>query len=78
MDKNDVMSALNDLIETSKDGEKGFLACAEGVKSAQIKAMFEGAARRCAQGAAELAAKVRAFGGDPERGGSATGALHRG
>jgi uncharacterized protein (TIGR02284 family) len=78
MDKNDVISVLNDLIETSKDGEKGFLACAEGVKMTALKMMFEEAARRCAHGATELAAKVRALGGDPERGGSATGALHRG
>ena len=78
MDKNDVISALNDLIETSRDGEKGFLACAEGVKSTPLKMMFEEAARRCTQGVTELAAKVRALGGDPERGGSATGALHRG
>src|SRR5438874_180930 len=40
--------------------------------------IFEAAARRCAEGAAELAAEVRALGGDPERSGSATGSLHRG
>jgi uncharacterized protein (TIGR02284 family) len=78
MDKKDVVSTLNDLIETSKDGENGFRTCAEGVKSTQLKTVFEEAARRCAQGAAELAAKVRALSGDPERSGSATGSLHRG
>jgi uncharacterized protein (TIGR02284 family) len=78
MDKNDVISTLNDLIETSRDGEKGFRTCAEGVKNAQIKAIFESAAQRCAEGASQLAAKVRSLGGDPERGGSTTGSLHRG
>jgi len=78
MEKSDVISVLNDLIETSKDGENGFRTCADAVKSAHVKMIFEAAARRCAEGAAELAAKVRALGGDPERSGSATGSLHRG
>lgn len=78
MDSKDVISTLNDLIETSKDGENGFRACADGVKGTQLKSIFEEAARRCAQGAAELAAKVRALGGNPEGGGSVSGSLHRG
>ena len=78
MDKNDVISTLNDLIETSKDGEQGFRTCADGVKKAQLKAVFTDAARRCAEGAAELQTKVRALGGDPQKGGSVTASLHRG
>lgn len=34
MDTKDVISTLNDLIETSKDGEAGFNACAEDAQSA--------------------------------------------
>jgi uncharacterized protein (TIGR02284 family) len=78
MDTKDVISTLNDLIETSKDGETGFRTCAGGVKDAKVKAIFEEAARRCAEGAAELKAKVRALGGNPEKRGSVSGALHRG
>src|SRR3954454_16134547 len=37
MDNKDVISTLNDLIETSKDGENGFRACADGVKGTQLK-----------------------------------------
>jgi len=77
MDNRELISTLNDLIQTSKDGEQGFRTCAEGVKSSNLKALFGEAARRCAQGAAELQAKVRELGGDPETGGSATGTLHR-
>jgi uncharacterized protein (TIGR02284 family) len=77
MDKSDVIATLNDLIETSKDGEAGFRTCAEGVKSAHLKQIFNEAAERCAQGAAELQAKVRELGGDPDRSGSASGAVHR-
>jgi uncharacterized protein (TIGR02284 family) len=78
MDSKDVISTLNDLIETSKDGENGFRTCADGVKDANLKSMFEEAARRCAQGAAELEAKVRALGGNPDNSGSVSGSLHRG
>jgi uncharacterized protein (TIGR02284 family) len=78
MDKNDVISTLNDLIETSKDGEQGFRTCAEGVKKAELKAIFLEASRRCAEGAAELQSKVRALGGDAKKSGSVTGSMHRG
>ncbi len=77
MDNDDVIATLNDLIETSRDGEQGFRTCADGVKSAQLKQMFQQAANRCAQAVSELQAKVRAFGGDPERRGSVSGSLHR-
>jgi uncharacterized protein (TIGR02284 family) len=78
MDKDDVISTLNNLIETSKDGEQGFRTCADGVKNAQLKTLFTEAARRCAEGATELQTKVRALGGDPEKGGSMSGSLRRG
>ena len=78
MDRNDVISTLNDLIETSKDGEQGFRTCADAVTRPQLKQFFETAAERCTQGALELQNKVRSLGGDPERSGSASGTLHRG
>jgi uncharacterized protein (TIGR02284 family) len=78
MDKDDVIATLNDLIETSKDGEAGFRTCADGVKNVQLKQMFDQAASRCGQAVRELQAKVRSLGGDPERRGSVSGALHRG
>jgi uncharacterized protein (TIGR02284 family) len=74
----DVIATLNGLIEVSKDGEQGFRTSADGVKSADLKTVFEEAARRCAQGARELQNKVRALGGDPELSGSMTGSMHRG
>jgi uncharacterized protein (TIGR02284 family) len=77
MDKDDVIATLNDLIETSRDGEEGFRTCAHGVKSSQLKQMFQQAASRCAQAVSELQAQVRALGGDPERRGSVSGSLHR-
>ncbi|HXZ10553.1 MAG TPA: DUF2383 domain-containing protein, partial [Paraburkholderia sp.] len=35
-----VISELNDLIETSKDGEKGFRKAAEDAHDTQLKALF--------------------------------------
>src|ERR1700675_3347904 len=78
MENKDVITTLNDLIETSKDGENGFRACADGVRSANLKQLFEEAANRCAQGAVELQGKVRSLGGDPEKSGSMSASLHRG
>src|SRR5438270_6789615 len=77
MDRKDVISTLNDVIETCKDGEEGFLACAQKVKNPALKSFFEEKAQRCATGAQQLRDKVRELGGDPERSGSTTGALHR-
>jgi len=76
--KDDTESVLNDLIETSKDGEKGFAKAAEDAHDAQLKSLFAEAARRCREGATELQAKVRSRGASPETTGSAAGALHRG
>jgi uncharacterized protein (TIGR02284 family) len=77
MDRDDVIGTLNDLIETCKDGEEGFRACADAVKNQQLKAFFEQKAERCRVGGGQLQQKVRELGGDHERGGSMTGALHR-
>ena len=75
---NDAVSTLNSLIETCKDGEKGFKEAAEGLKSADIKAKFLEYSRERAQMAAELQVEVRSLGGDPDKGGSMSGAMHRG
>jgi uncharacterized protein (TIGR02284 family) len=78
MNRDDAIATLNELIETCKDGEEGFLACAENVKNPSLKTFFEEKAQRCATGAIQLRDKVRELGGDPERSGSTTGLLHRG
>jgi uncharacterized protein (TIGR02284 family) len=77
MDRDDVISTLNDLIETSKDGEEGFCTCADNVKNPTLKTFFLQKAERCREGAVQLQQIVREMGGDPERTSSMTGALHR-
>ena len=77
MDK-DVVSQLNELIETSKDGEQGFLKAAKDTKSSELAAVFNEGASRCAEGARELQNLVQSLGAEPEKSGSMTAALHRG
>ena len=74
----DVIKTLNDLIETSKDGEYGFRQCAEHAKAAELRTTFTQRADECRRGAEELQTLVVQAGGKPDEGGSAGGALHRG
>ncbi len=78
MTNDEVIETLNDLIETCKDGEYGFRACAEHVESASIATLLTRRAEDCLEGARELQAQVAQLGGKPDTGGSATGAMHRG
>ncbi|MGH8657058.1 MAG: PA2169 family four-helix-bundle protein [Gammaproteobacteria bacterium] len=72
------ISTLNDIIETCKDGEEGFRACAENVEDAELKGLLMERSQRCAESVKELQSEVRRLGGDPDTHGSVSGALHRG
>ena len=72
------VSVLNDLIETSKDGEQGFLKAAEDATDPKLKTLFASRADECGRAARELQARVVQLGGKPEDRGSVSGALHRG
>lgn len=78
MDNQDIVSTLNRLIETSKDGEYGFRSCAEHVRSPDLQQLFNTRAADCRQAASELQALVMQHGGKAEDSGSASGAVHRG
>jgi uncharacterized protein (TIGR02284 family) len=78
MSNDDIIDTLNDLIETSKDGEYGFRTSAEYLQDATLKQTFMARAEECRQAAAELQQLVLRFGGKAEDSGSAAGALHRG
>jgi hypothetical protein len=69
MDNSDVISVLNELIETSKDGEFGFTNCAERANSADLKQTLSRRAADCEAGAKELQALVAQHGGKAEDGG---------
>ena len=77
MDTKKVISTLNTLLETTEDGVRGFVACAEGVNSPHLKMVFGRAARRCEEGGQELKTAIRGLGGEPAPSGSLSGSLHR-
>src|ERR1043166_6772938 len=77
MDRDDVIDTLNDLIETSLDGEGGFQTCADTVTNPTLKMFFEQKAMRCREGARQLQQIVREMGGSPDREGSVSGDMHR-
>lgn len=78
MTNDDIVDILNDLIETSKDGEYGFRTSAEYLKAVDTRRLFERRADECRGAAAELQTLVQQYGGNPEDSGSASAAMHRG
>lgn len=78
MSTDDTIDILNDLIETSKDGEYGFRTSAESLRDPETQQLFTRRAEECRQAAADLQAQVVQLGGSAETGGTATGAMHRG
>lgn len=78
MDNGNVISVLNNLIQTCKDGEQGFRTAAENLKNSQTKSQFLRYAQERADMVAALQAEVRAHGGNPEEAGSLAGSTHRG
>jgi len=74
--QNDV---IDNLIETLKDGQKGFKQAAEGVSNPQLKSLFRDYSQQRSRFATALQSEARQHGEtDPETSSSATGALHRG
>ena len=77
-DNDNVISTLNGLIETCRDGQNGFQTAAEGVTRSELKTLFHGYAQQRARFVGELQTEVRRLGGDPENMGSVAATLHRG
>jgi uncharacterized protein (TIGR02284 family) len=76
--KENAIATLNNLIETCKDGQNGFQAAAEGIKTSELKTLFHTYSQQRAAFAGELQGEVRRLGGDAEQTGSLAATLHRG
>ena len=72
----EVVSILNELIETCENGIHGFHTASAAVKNPTAKALFESRLPNIQRGESELKAEVRRLGGDPESRGTIAGALH--
>lgn len=78
-DQKEIISTVNNLIETLKDGEKGFKEAADAVTAPQLKSLFTEYSQQRSRFASELQTEARSLGeAEPETGGSAAGAMHRG
>jgi uncharacterized protein (TIGR02284 family) len=77
-DAKEVVATLNELIETSRDGEKGFALAAKDAKDPALTGVFSEGERSCRVAAEELQDVVRQIGGSPDSRGSVKGAVHRG
>jgi uncharacterized protein (TIGR02284 family) len=81
-DLSEILSTLNDLIETCKDSQQGFHTAAEKLtetsKYPEIHTLFLRCYLQRAEFAGELQAEVTRIGGDPATSGSTLGAIHRG
>jgi len=74
----EVVSILNELIETCENGIHGFKTASDAVKNPAAKALFASRLPNIQRGESELKAEVRRLGGDPDSRGTVAGALHRG
>ncbi|SRR6266480_3526007 len=78
-EQKEIISTINKLIETLKDGEEGFKEASEGVKDPQLKSVFNEYSRQRSRFAAELQGQAQNLGeSEPKAGSTAAGALHRG
>ena len=77
MDKEKPVSVLTKVIETARDGEKGFREAAEHFKNSELRTMAQRVSAERAEFARELEPELRAEGKDEKVEGSMGGAMHR-
>ncbi|MEP7014622.1 MAG: PA2169 family four-helix-bundle protein [Verrucomicrobiota bacterium] len=74
----EIISTINGLIETLKDGQKGYKEASEAVKDPGLKTLFSEYSLQRAKFAGELQSEARQLGeSNPEDSSSASGAMHR-
>jgi uncharacterized protein (TIGR02284 family) len=74
----EVISVLNNLIETCKDGEEGFRTAGDAIENPDVRTLFHMYAQQRAHFASELFNEVLRRGGEPADSGHLTASLHRG
>lgn len=72
-----VIATLNDLIEASKDGEKGFALAAKDTREPELVRVFSDGEAASQAATAELQDQVRLLGATAEQGGSMGAAVRR-
>ena len=77
MTTEDTIGLINQLIETSKDGELGYRTASQHVHNTQLKTVFSDYAEQRGHFAHQLQAEAERLGGTAAVSGSITAALHR-
>src|ERR1700756_4582520 len=78
MDENDAVSVVKELIETCKDGQKGYQDAASHVKRNDLKTYFNDQSAERGRFAQELESELSKLGEPGKKvSGSASGAMHR-
>lgn len=74
----EIISTINNLIETLKDGQEGFKQAAEAVSDTNLKSLFYEFSQQRARFASELQSQAMSLGeSEPEESSSTAGAMHR-
>ncbi|MAX71269.1 MAG: hypothetical protein CMC76_09240 [Flavobacteriaceae bacterium] len=73
----EVGKKLNDLLEKTYDAEKGFKKAAENVENPSLKSYFSDKAQERYNFGHELKSELISFNQEIDKGGSATGTIHR-
>ena len=78
-EQKEIISVLDELIETLRDGQQGFRQAAEGVSDPKLKSLFRDYSDQRSRFVTALQTEARKFGEkEPDNDSSAAGALHRG
>ena len=72
-----VAEKLNDLLEKTYDAEKGYKKAAENTDNLNLRTFFVRKSNQRKDFGHALKTEIAQFGEEPEKGGSATGAVHR-
>ncbi len=76
--KKEIISTVNSLIETLKDGQEGFQQASEAVKDSELKSLFNEYSSQRSRFAGELQNQAKQLGeSDPETTSSVAGSMHR-
>lgn len=73
----ETVNLLNDLLERNYDAENGYKKAAEDAKSPVLKEFFRDYAGQRYTFGHELKEEIKRLGGEPDKGTSAAGTLHR-
>lgn len=77
MENDKVISVLNDLLTKNYDAEKGYKEAGEKIEHTSLRSYFEGQAKNRYDFGHEIKAMIAKYGGEPDKGTSVAGDLHR-